>query len=112
MGDIGSWVQMVVTLLLTGIMGMTAWSFGRLYRQTEERQRRTEDDVREIKRDYALKEDVVREGASTRQKLDQVVVGLSELKGKQDVTHELVQALTARLRQTPPSGSGDERNHE
>ena len=112
MDTIGPWVQVIVPLLLTGVMGLIAWSFNRLYRQTEERQRRTEDDVREIKRDYALKEDVVREGASTRQKLDLVVVGLSELKGKQDVTHELVHALTARLRQAPPPGSGDGLDHE
>ncbi len=105
MDTIGPWVQVLVPLLLTGVMGVIAWSLKGLYRSSEERQRRTEEDVREIRRDFALKEDVIREGASTRAKLDLPMDRVSELKGKEEVTQTLMTSMTALLRQ-------DSRTHD
>ena len=99
MDTIGPWVQVVMTLLLTGVMGLVAWSFKRLYRTGEERLRRLEEQMDRIHRDYVLKADFVRGDAVYRTKLDAVAENVSELKGQEGVTAELVSAFAAHLRQ-------------
>ena len=96
----GMWVMFLVQALLAGLSGLLLLSFKALYRTSDERLRRVEDGIDDIRRDYVRKEEFVRSDAVYRNKLDTVARDVSELKGQEGVTAELVTALAAHLRQS------------
>jgi len=93
---VSNWIaiaQLVATALILPALGVLGWFVHTMWQASQKRVERAEDDIREIRRDYVIKEDFLREDSSNRHLLQRLTESVAGIEGKLGTMDELREEL-------------------